>query len=335
MRAIVVKNWLKSPNDMEVKDVPVPVPKPTELLVKVDSTGANFFDILMVQGKYQIKPPFPFTPGAEFSGTVVSAPSAGSKDAGFKPGDRVFGSNPTGAYAEYLAVPAWQCFHIPSTLSFEEAAGLYITYPTSYAALVLRADVKKGDWVLVHAAAGGVGIAAVQIAKALGARVIAAVGNEGKFDICRQQGADFCVNYREPDWTDKVLEITKGKGADVVYDPVGLVEKSLKCIAWNGRVVVVGFAAGSIEKIAANRILLKNIAVTGVHWGAYLRNEPERVPEVWGALFKMAEEGKIKPVVWEPIFYGLDKTKDALRAIANRETYGKVIVKPSESSPKL
>ncbi|KAJ1955183.1 hypothetical protein EC988_002024 [Linderina pennispora] len=331
MHAIVVKSWLKGPNDMEVKDIPVPTPKSNELLVKVEATGANFFDILMVQGKYQIKPPFPFTPGAEFAGTVVSAPA----NCRFKTGDRVFGSNPTGAYAEYIAVPEIQCFAIPSTLSFEQAAGLYITYPTSYAGLVLRADVKKGDWVLVHAAAGGVGIAAVQIAKALGANVIAAVGNEGKFDICKAQGADHCINYREPDWTEKVMQITAGKGADVVYDPVGLVEKSLKCIAWNGRVVVVGFAAGAIEKIAANRILLKNVAVTGVHWGAYTRNEAERIPEVWEALFKLAEEGRIKPVVWDPVFEGLDKVKDALKAISNRETYGKVVVKPTSTPARL
>ncbi|KAJ1770341.1 hypothetical protein IW140_001311 [Coemansia sp. RSA 1813] len=332
MRAIVVKNWLKSPNDMEIKDIAVPVPKDTELLVRIDSVGANFFDMLMVQGKYQIKPPFPFTPGAEFSGTVVRKSRT---DKRFKVGDRVFGSNPTGAYAEYIAVLAAQCFHIPSKLGFEQAAGMYITYPTSYAALVLRAQVKRGDWVLVHAAAGGVGIAAVQIAKALGARVIAAVGSEGKFDICLEQGADKCINYREPEWTQVVMEATGGKGVDVVFDPVGLVERSLKCIAWNGRIVVVGFAAGNIEKIAANRILLKNVAVTGVHWGAYVRNEPDRIPEVWGALFRLAEEGKIKPVVYEPVFYGLDKAKDALKAIANRETYGKVIVKPAETPSKL
>ncbi|KAJ1667634.1 hypothetical protein EV178_001102 [Coemansia sp. RSA 1646] len=332
MRAIVVKNWLKSPNDMEIKDIAVPVPKDTELLVRIDSVGANFFDMLMVQGKYQIKPPFPFTPGAEFSGTVVRKSRT---DKRFKVGDRVFGSNPTGAYAEYIAVLAAQCFHIPSKLGFEQAAGMYITYPTSYAALVLRAQVKRGDWVLVHAAAGGVGIAAVQIAKALGARVIAAVGSEGKFDICLEQGADKCINYREPEWTQAVMEATGGKGVDVVFDPVGLVERSLKCIAWNGRIVVVGFAAGNIEKIAANRILLKNVAVTGVHWGAYVRNEPDRIPEVWGALFRLAEEGKIKPVVYEPVFYGLDKAKDALKAIANRETYGKVIVKPAETPSKL
>ncbi|KAJ2706038.1 hypothetical protein FB645_001901 [Coemansia sp. IMI 203386] len=331
MRAIVVKNWLKSPSDMEVKDIPVPAPKKNELLIKVDSVGANFFDILLVQGKYQIKPQFPFTPGAEFSGTVVRTPETSR----FKTGDRVFGSNPTGAYAEYIVVPEPQCFHIPSTLSFEQAAGLYITYPTSYAALVLRAKVVPGDWVLVHAAAGGVGIAAVQIAKTLGARVIAAVGSEGKFDIVQAQGADHCVNYREANWTSRVMEITNGKGVNVVYDPVGLVEKSLKCVAWNARVVVVGFAAGSIEKIAANRILLKNVAVTGVHWGAYAKNEPERIPEVWEALFKMAEEGKINPVVYEPVFYGLENAKLALKAIANRETYGKVIVKPTEAASKL
>ncbi|KAJ2725909.1 hypothetical protein GGI07_000954 [Coemansia sp. Benny D115] len=334
MRAIVIKSWLKDPSDMEVKDIPAPIPKKNELLVKIDSAGANFFDILMVQGKYQIKPPFPFTPGAEFSGTVVRTADDGSGSK-FKVGDRVFGSNATGTYAEYIAVPAIQCFHIPSTLSFEQAAGLYITYPTSYAALVLRAQVAAGEWVLVHAAAGGVGIAAVQIAKALGARVIAAVGSEGKFDICKAQGADHCINYREPDWPSQVLKLTGGKGVNVVYDPVGLVEKSLKCVAWNGRIVIVGFAAGTIEKIAANRILLKNVAVTGVHWGAYVKNEPERIPEVWSALFKMAEEGKINPVVYEPVFQGLESVKDALKAIAGRETFGKVVVKPSGVSSKL
>ncbi|KAJ2365026.1 hypothetical protein IW150_006325 [Coemansia sp. RSA 2607] len=331
MRAIVVKSWLKGPGDMEVKDIPVPLPKDNELLVKIDSAGANFFDILLVQGKYQIRPPFPFTPGAEFSGTVVRAP-AGK----FKAGDRVFGSNPTGAYAEYIAVPQAQCFHIPSTLSFEQAAGLYITYPTSYAALKLRARVQANDWVLVHAAAGGVGIAAVQIARALGARVIAAVGSQEKFEVCRQQGANHCVNYRETDWIERVMQITEGKGADVVFDPVGLVEKSLKCVAWNGRIVVVGFAAGTIEKVAVNRILLKNVEVTGVHWGAYARNQPEMVGEVWRELFAMAEQRKINPVVYEPVFYGLENAKTALKAIAARETYGKVIVKPSaEPAPKL
>ncbi|KAJ2556880.1 hypothetical protein EV175_001703 [Coemansia sp. RSA 1933] len=333
MRAIVVKNWLKSPSDMEIKDIPVPTPKETEVLVRIDSVGANFFDILMVQGKYQVKPPFPFTPGAEFSGTIVRA--AKVKGARFAVGDRVFGFNITGGYAEYMAVPETQCFAIPERLGFEQAAGMYLTYPTSYAALVLRAKVKRGDWVVVHAAAGGVGIAAVQIAKALGARVIAAVGSEGKFDICADQGADHCVNYRTSDWTDRVMELTCGKGADIVIDPVGLIERSIKCIAWNGRIVVVGFASGSIEKVAANRILLKNIAVTGVHWGAYLLNSPETVPQVWAALFKLAEEGKIAPVVYEPVFYGLEKAKDALKAIANRETYGKVVVKPCESPSKL
>ncbi|KAJ2614229.1 hypothetical protein H4S08_001798 [Coemansia sp. RSA 1365] len=332
MRAIVVKNWLKDPSDMEVKDIPIPKPKEDEVLVKIDSVGANFFDILMVQGKYQIKPQFPFTPGAEFSGTVVRVSHSDDR---FKIGARVFGSNATGSYAEYIAVPSKQCYNIPSRLSFEQAAGFYITYPTSYAGLVLRANVQKNEWVLIHAAAGGVGIAAIQIAKALGANVIAAVGSEGKFDICKEQGADYCINYRDNDWTSKVLALTDNMGVNVVYDPVGLVEKSLKCVAWNARVVVVGFAAGNIERIAANRILLKNVSVTGVHWGAYARNEPERIQEVWKALFDMAENGKIAPVVYKPVFYGLDKAKDALKAIANRETYGKVVVKPTDTPSKL
>ncbi|KAJ1723088.1 hypothetical protein LPJ61_005863 [Coemansia biformis] len=332
MRAIVVKSWLKGPDDLEVKDVPMPAPKDDELLVRVDSVGANFFDILTIQGKYQIKPPFPFIPGAEFSGTVVRAAVG---DGRLKPGDRVFGSTDSGAYAEYTSVPPQQCLPIPSTLSFEQAAGLYITYPTSYAALVLRAALRSGEWVLVHAAAGGVGVAALQIAKALGAKVIAAVGSDDKFGICSAQGADHCVNYRDSAWTSKVLSLTGGRGVDIVIDPVGLVEKSLTCAAWNARIVVVGFAAGTIEKIAANRILLKNVAVTGVHWGAYAKNEPERVPEVWAALFKMAERGQIAPVVYDPVFSGLDRAKDALRAIASRATHGKVVVKPAETQPKL
>ncbi|KAJ2754524.1 hypothetical protein IWQ56_006494 [Coemansia nantahalensis] len=332
MRAIVVSRWLKGPDDLEVKEVPVPAPAEDEVLVRVDSVGANFFDILMVQGKYQIKPPFPFTPGAEFSGTVVRASAA---DPRFKAGDRVFGSTSTGAYAEYTTAPAAQCLPIPSTLSFEQAAGLYITYPTSYAALVLRAGLRAGECVLVHAAAGGIGIAAIQVAKALGATVVAAVGSNAKFDVCRAQGADHCVNYREAAWTQRVLELTGGRGADVVVDPVGLVEKSLKCVAWNARVVVVGFAAGAIEKIAANRILLKNVSVMGVHWGAYARNEPERIPEVWDALFRMAERGQIAPVVYDPVFHGLDKAKDALRAIASRASHGKVVVKPAAAAPRL
>ncbi|KAJ2884819.1 hypothetical protein H4R27_001837 [Coemansia aciculifera] len=329
MHAIVVKSWLKGPGDMEVTDIPVPVAKDGELLVKVDSAGVNFFDVLMIAGKYQIKPQFPFTLGAEFSGTVVKASPS---DTRFAVGGRVFGSNVTGAYAEYIAVPSIQCFPIPSALSFEQAAGIYITYPTSYAGLVLRAKVQQDDWVLVHAAAGGVGIAAVQIAKALGARVIAATGSKDKFDICRQQGADHCINYHDSDWAEQVLKLTGGKGADVVYDPVGKVEESLKCVAWNGRIVVVGFAAGAIEKVATNRILLKNIAVTGVYWGAYALNEPERIPEVWDALFKLAEDGLIRPVVFQPIFHGLDQVKDALKAIAQRETYGKAVVKLSDRS---
>ncbi|KAJ2056999.1 hypothetical protein IW146_002292 [Coemansia sp. RSA 922] len=329
MRAIVVKSWLKGPGDMEVSDIPVPVAKDGELLVKVDSAGVNFFDVLMIAGKYQIKPALPFTLGAEFSGTVVQiSPS----DTRFAVGDRVFGSNVTGAYAEYIAVPSIHCFPIPSALSFEQAAGIYITYPTSYAGLVLKAKVQRGDWVLVHAAAGGVGIAAVQIAKALGAHVIAATGSKDKFDICRQQGADHCINYHDADWTNQVLKLTDGKGADIVYDPVGKVEESLKCVAWNGRIVVVGFAAGAIEKVATNRILLKNVAVTGVYWGAYALNEPERIPEVWDALFKLAEDGLIRPVVFQPIFHGLGQVKDALKAIAHRETYGKAVVKLSEYS---
>ncbi|PWA00368.1 hypothetical protein BB558_003591 [Smittium angustum] len=333
MKAIVVKDKLLSgPDEMQVFTVPIPVPKKGEILVKIEATGANFFDILMIQGKYQHKPPLPFIPGSEFSGVVVSSHQTTKE---FKEGERVFGSTDTGAYAEYVCVNEAQLYKIPENLTFEQAAGIYVTYPTSYAALTLRANLKPGETVLVLAAAGGVGIAAVQIAKALGATVIAAVGSEDKFDICKREGADHAINYRNKSWTQEVLKLTNGKGADIIYDPVGMIEESLKCIAWNGRALVIGFAGGTIEKVATNRVLLKNVSVVGLHWLAYTKNEIERVPETWEGLFDLIEKGLVKPIVYDPIYYGLENTNKALNAIISRKTFGKVIVKPSSSSPKL
>ncbi|CAG8706782.1 10979_t:CDS:2, partial [Acaulospora morrowiae] len=211
-------------------------------------------------------------------------------------------------------------------MSYEEAAGLSVTCPTSYAALVTRANLKKDEWCLVHAAAGGVGIAAVQIAKAIGAKVIAACGSEKKLTIAKRFGADYGINYNDKDWQKQVLKITAGHGVDVVYDPVGLIRASIKCIAWNGRLVVIGFVSGEIEKIPTNLILLKNISIWGLFWGAYAKYEPERIPEVWGELFKLLSTKKVRPVIYEKIYHGLDRVKDGLNAISGRETYGKVII---------
>ena len=212
-----------------------------------------------------------------------------------------------------------------------------VTAPTSYAALVTRAHVKKGDWVLVHAAAGGVGLAAVQVAKAMGARVIATAGTERKLEVAKSYGAEIGVLYTDAGWLDVVRKVTKDKGVDVVFDPVGMVEASLKVVAWNGRIVIVGFAAGQVEKVAMNRVLLKNVSLVGVHWGRYAREEPEVVEEVWKGLGEMMADGSFKGTVFtDREFVGLETVGEALGMLGGRETWGKVVVKvPQEGESKL
>jgi NADPH2:quinone reductase len=233
-----------------------------------------------------------------------------------------------GGYAERIAIPASFAHHMPDAMSFDEGAGFPIVYPTSYAGLVYRAALKPGETLLVHAAAGGVGLAAVQIGRALGARVLATAGGAEKCAIAREAGAEVAIDYNAEDFVERVKELTGGKGADVIYDSVGgdVFDKSLKCIAWNGRLLVVGFAGGTIPSVAANRILLKNIAVTGLHWGAYAKNEPQRVPETFAALFRLYEEKKIHPVVYRG--YPLEEAAAALAALGSRKTHGKVVLNP-------
>jgi NADPH2:quinone reductase len=280
----------------------------------------------VLPGKYQWQPPLPWTSGAEFSGVVLSTP-ASSRNPRFSVGDRVFGSG-QGAYAYKVCAVESALQPVPAGWSFYEAAGLFVTMPTSYAALTLRANIKKGDWVLVHAAAGGVGLAAVQIAKAFGATVIATAGTPHKLEVAKRFGADYGVDYTDPKWPAAVSALTPGKrGVDIVYDPVGLIEPSTKCTAWNGRLVVVGFAGGPIEKLATNRILLKNIAVTGVHWGAYAKNEPARVADVWADLQRLMEKKVLRSTNYEDKKYvGLDAVPEALEALGARATWGKVVV---------
>jgi len=313
------------PAALRVSEIPEPETAAGALKVEVRAAGCNFFDILIVQGQYQVKPAFPFTPGGEFAG-VVSELGEGVE--GFAVGDRVLAAAQTGGFAEIAVVPADDAHRLPEGMSFEEGAALPIIYPTSYAALVYRADLRAGETLLVHAAVGGVGSSALQIGKALGARVIATVGGSDKVEIARGLGADEVIDYREEDFAARVLEITDGRGADVIYDPVGgdVCDRSLKCIAWNGRLIVVGFASGRIPEIKANRILLKNIAVTGVHWGAYRANEPERVPETFERLFALYRDGKIKPLIFNT--YPLDDLPSALAELASRKTYGKLVITP-------
>ncbi|KAI0905503.1 hypothetical protein F4823DRAFT_627792 [Ustulina deusta] len=336
MRGIQVAEYVKDPKELKVNELPDSKPSPDQYLIEVHAAATNFFDILQVQGKYQHQPPFPWVSGAEFSGSVLATP-ANSKSPKFPVGSRVFGAS-QGAYATKVCATEEQLLPVPQGWSFTDAAGLFVTAPTSYGALVLRAGVKAGDWVLVHAAAGGVGLAAVQIAKAFGATVVATAGTPRKLEVARAFGADHVIDYRDASWPDQVRKLTpKGRGVDIVYDPVGLVDKSTKCIAWNGRILVVGFAAGSIEKVAMNKVLLKNISLVGIHWGMYAKFERESVPFVWKGIGNLIEQGKFKSTVFtDKEFVGLEAIPDALIALGGRESWGKVVVKvPQSGESKL
>ncbi|KAF5354780.1 hypothetical protein D9756_005294 [Leucocoprinus leucothites] len=312
MRAFVVKE-LAHPSRISLsRDVPEPVPGKNQVLVDIYSAGLNFFDV-----------------GAARNQTGIAAGSPIPQGCPYKPGDRVFGAA-LGSFADKVAADWNGLLPLPENITFDQGAGLYITWPTSYEALVGRAELKAGEWVLVTAAAGGVGIAAVQIAKALGARVIAAAGAEAKLDVAKRVGgADYAINYSKPGWQKIVLEITQGRGVDVIYDPVGLIKDSLKCIAWKGRALVIGFAGGAIEKVPMNLVLLKNISIVGLHWGAYRTHEPSRIPTVWKNILDLFASGRTTPVTYDQIFT-LEQLVDGLGAIERRETWGKAVVRVKE-----
>jgi NADPH2:quinone reductase len=318
MKAWQVRAW-GEPEEMTLAVVPVPEPAAGEIRIANRAAGLNFFDILQIQGKYQVKPPFPFTPGAEVSG-VVDALGAGVTS--LTVGDRVLAMPMAGAFAEYSIATADRVFRVPDGMDFAEAAAMPIVYQTSYFALTKRAALQRGEWLLVHAGASGVGMAAIQIGKALGARIIATAASEAKLAFCRSQGAAYAIDYRDASWVDRVKELTNGRGADVIYDPVGsdIFDLSTKCIAPEGRLLVVGFAAGRIPSIQANRILLKDISIVGVHWGAYVRDHPEYPAEAQQALEAM----RVRPVVGKR--YRLDEAPAALRDLAERRVIGKAVL---------
>ena len=293
MRAIVVDRWME-PGDLRVGSAPV-------------------------------KPPFPFIPGGEVGGVVSEV---GEDVEGFALGDRVCATTGLGGYAERVVVSPRGTWKIPDAMSFAEAAAFPVVYPTSYAALVYRAHLAPGETLLVHAAAGGVGSAAVQIGRALGARVLATAGGADKLEVAREAGAELAIDYRAGDFVEPVLDATEGRGADVIYDPVGgeVFDRSLKCIAWNGRLLVIGFAGGTIPSVRANRILLKNVAVVGLHWGAYAQHEPERIPETFRALFDLYEQGRIRPRI--DAVRPLAEASKALVELAGRRTVGKLVLEP-------
>ncbi|MCP5059819.1 MAG: NADPH:quinone oxidoreductase family protein [bacterium] len=317
---------MMEPHELRVLEAPEPGLQPGSLGIEVRAAGCNFFDTLICRGRYQVKPPLPFVPGGEISGVVREL---GEGAEGFEVGDRVSCSlGSTGGYAERAVVPTTRAWKMPDAMSFAEGAALPIVYPTSYAGLVYRARLEAGETLLVHAAAGGVGIAAVQIGRALGARVIATAGGEDKLAVAREAGAELAIDYRQGDFAARVMEETGGHGADVIYDPVGgeIFDQSLKCIAWNGRLLVIGFASGTIPTPRLNRVLLKNIALVGLHWPPYFEKEPERVDETFGALFALYYRGAIRPPVHRS--YPLEQAAEALAELASRGTTGKVVLEP-------
>ncbi|MBL4611593.1 MAG: NADPH:quinone oxidoreductase family protein, partial [Pseudomonas sp.] len=277
----------------------------------------------IIEGKYQIKPPFPFSPGGEAAGVIASV---GDKVSHLKPGDRVMGLTGYGSFAEKIAVDASRILPIPKNMDFVTAAGFSMTYGTSMHALKQRADLKPGETLLVLGASGGVGLAAVEIGKAMGARVIAAASSAEKLEVARAAGADELINYTEVSLKDAVKELTKGQGADVIYDPVGgdLFDQAVRSINWKGRLLVVGFASGRIPEFPVNLALLKGSSIVGVFWGAFAAREPQTNRENFEELFAWFSEGKLKPLVSEK--FRLDQYEDALNILTSRKAVGKVVV---------
>jgi NADPH2:quinone reductase len=321
----MVVRELGGPGSLEREELDAVSADPGQVVMDVSATGCNFFDILITQGKYQVRPELPFSPGAEVAGTVRGVGEGVER---FSVGDRVSAFLEYGGFASTVAAPQERVFPMPPQMTFEEAAALGIVYQTSYVGLVRRANLREGETLLVHAAAGGVGLAAVQIGVALGARVIGTAGTPDKLDLVKQHGADAVINYREDDWVARVKELTDGRGADVIYDPVGgdTFDLSMKCIAFEGRILVIGFASGRIPSAQMSRVLVKNFSLVGLHWGLYFEKNLRVLQDTQEALSRLYAAGKIAPVV--SATYPLTEAAAALEALGARRTTGKVVLIP-------
>ncbi|QGN48230.1 zinc-binding dehydrogenase [Micromonospora sp. WMMC415] len=324
-----MKAWrvaaLGEPRDvLRLDDVADPEPGPGQLVVKVRACPANFPDVLMCRGEYQVKPQLPFTPGVELCGEVVAL---GEGVDGFTVGDRVLGGAalPSGGFAELAVLDAATTFPAPAALDDAEAASLYIGYQTGWFGLHRRAGLRAGETLLVHAAAGGVGSAAVQLGRAAGARVIGVVGGPEKAAVARALGADVVVDRHDEDFVEVVRAETGGRGADVVYDPVGgeTYQRSTKCVAFEGRILVVGFAGGRIQSAALNHALVKNYSIVGLHWGLYHRYDPAAVGECHRALTALADQGAVRPLVSERL--PLAGAAEGIQRLADGVTVGRVV----------
>ena len=322
MRAVVCRQY-GPPESLAVEELPSPAPGPGEVVVTMKAASVNFPDVLIIQNKYQFKPPLPFSPGSELAGVVKQVGSAVSA---WKPGDKVIAFTTYGAFAEEVKVEASRLVALPKDMSFESGSAFLLTYATSDHALRDRGALRAGETLLVLGAAGGVGLAAIEIGKALGARVIACASSDDKLAVCREHGADATINYATQDLREQVKSLTGGKGVDVIYDPVGgpYSEPAFRSIAWRGRLLVVGFAAGDIPRLPLNLALLKGAAIVGVFWGDFARRQPREFAQSIQQLGKWYGEGKLRPHVSQT--FPLAQAAAALQLMAARQVKGKVVL---------
>jgi len=326
MKAIVCKAW-GLPETLVVEDLPDVSAAAGQVTIEIQAAGVNFPDVLIIQNKYQFKPELPFTPGSELAGTVCSV---GEGVSHLKVGDKVIAFAGMGAYAQQIAVPAAAVMPMPPGMDFDTAAAITLTYGTSHHAVVDRAQLKAGETMLVLGAAGGVGLAAIEIGKALGARVIAAASSHEKLEVCKAHGADATINYSTEDLREAIKIATGGKGPDVIYDPVGGIyaEPAFRSIAWRGRYLVIGFANGEIPKLPLNLTILKGASLVGVFWGEFAKREPKANLAAMRELMGWLAEGKIKPHISGR--YKLADAPLALQDMAARKVTGKIVIKPQE-----
>ncbi len=326
MRAVLCREW-GGPEGLRVEETPPPDPGPGQVRIAVHAAGVNFADTLIISGKYQVKPDFPFSPGLEIAGVVDAT---GTEESRFKPGDRVMAVLDYGGFAEQAVADEERVFAIPDIMDFEAAAAFPVAYGTSHVALRRRAALAAGETLLVHGAAGGVGLTAVEIGKLLQARVIATARGAEKLARAGEYGAEALIDYGEEDVRARVLEITDGRGADVIFDPVGgdIFDASRRCIAFEGRLLVIGFASGRIPEVPANHPLVKNYAVVGTYWGSYLQNNPAVIRESFDELLRWYAEGRLRPHISHAL--PLDQVGTALELLKSRKSTGKVVLITTE-----
>ena len=324
MQAVLCTHF-GGPDELELADIPEPTAKAGEAVVRVNAAALNFFDTLIIAGKYQHKPPFPFSPASEFAGVVESV-GPGVTDVA--PGDRVMGSTGWGAARERIAAPAMQLVKLPDVLDFDRAAGLTVIYSTTLYGLRERGQLKPGETLVVLGASGGTGLAAIEVGKIMGARVIACASSEDKLTFARAHGADETVNYASDDLRDALKRLGGARGVDVVYDPVGgaYAEPAVRSLGWEGRYLVIGFAAGEIPKLPLNLVLLKSCDIRGVLWGGWALRDPTGQRALMTDIVRWCAEGKLSAHVHAA--YPLAETAKALKAIADRKVMGKIVLRP-------